>query len=94
MYSLSLIRLELREGGKEGEREGEREEGRERGRKGGREREREMKRLKTHQISVDKAVDLQVVHGGADLESHVENNLILLCQVLPTPDELEQTAWR
>ena len=47
----------------------------------------------TYQVPVDEAVVLEVVHGGTDLESHVQDDLVLLCQLLPIANELQQTTW-
>ena len=47
----------------------------------------------TYQVPVDEAIVLEVVHGGTDLESHVQDDLVLLCQLLPIANELQQTTW-
>ena len=46
-----------------------------------------------HQVSVDKATSLQVLHGSTNLSGHVQNDFRLLDKLLALSQELQQTAY-
>lgn len=47
-----------------------------------------------YQVPVDEAVALKAGHGRTDLQSHVEDDLILLCQFFTIANELQEAACR